>query len=124
MMLDIDSSDHIRADASKGKGIPLVTSPAAARRKKAKATFQKLTARAPTLRVAFSKKMAEKDQHKAVPNAARAPSFSIGWSISISTDLCHMVWMPIRRQRMNLTLPDLCHTVILRIVSKEGMIWQ
>ena len=64
--------------ASRGRGMPLLKRPAKARRKKEKTTFQKLTAKAPTLRDALSKKMGEIDQQTAVAKAARAPSFSIG----------------------------------------------
>jgi hypothetical protein len=58
--------------------MPRLKSPARDKRKNAKTTFQKLTARAPTFREALSKKIGEIDQHRAVANAARAPSFSIG----------------------------------------------
>ena len=47
------------------------------RNKKAKTTFQKLTASAPTFLEAVSKNIAEKAQQTAVPNAARSANLSI-----------------------------------------------
>jgi len=49
------------------------------RNKKAKTTFQKLTASAPTFLEAVSKNIAEKAQQTAVPNAARSANLSITW---------------------------------------------
>lgn len=74
-------------------------------------TFQKLTARAPTFLDALSKKMGEIDQHRAVANAARAPSFSIGAEYTpglgfVPVSRRHDEALPWQR-RKNLTLfPD------------------